>query len=504
MTWRFLRAFSIISTLVLGGTTLAQEPQQGGTLNVGIVSDPVTLDPTFMASFFELSAQYLIHEPLLHLTADLEIEPGLAESYKVEGDVVYTFTLRERLTFHDGTPLDAEAVKANFDRMLDPEAGSPRLSELGPVESVEITGPLEFTITLTEPYAPFLSVLTNRAGMMVSPTALEELGEDFANQAVGAGPFRVASWLKNSELVLERFDGYWREGQPHLDGVVLRPLADETVRLTNLRSGSLQLINDVPAQNIASLQSNNNLQLFERPGLGFNDIALNTTRPPFDDVRVRQALWYAIDPNVIQQVVFFGTGQVAYGPIPPSISWAYDPSFQPYQRDVERARSLLDEAGLDGVPFTITVTNSPVQVRIAEIVQAQAAEAGFEIDIRQIDSTSLISVLVERDFDASWAPWSGRPDPDGNMFNYFTVDGPNNFAGYENDELDELLREARGTLDQTVRAELYQKAQQIVAEAAPLIFFHHDASLQAATSQVEGYQQWPDGAFHLEGVSLSQ
>ncbi len=501
---RFLRGFSITAALVLGGMTLAQEPQQGGTLNIGIVSDPVTLDPALMASFFELSTQYLIHEPLLHMTPDLEIEPGLVESYEVEDDVIYSFTLREGLTFHDGTPLDAEAVKANFDRMLDPDTGSPRQSELGPVESVEVTGPLSFTITLSEPYAPFLSVLTNRAGMMVSPTALEELGEDFANQAVGAGPFKVKSWLKNSDLVLERFDGYWREGQPYLDGVVLRPLADETVRLTNLRSGSLQLINDVPPQNVASLQDDGNLQLFERPGLGFNDIALNTTRPPFDDVRVRQALWYAIDPNVIQQVVFFGTGQVAYGPIPPSISWAYDPSFQPYQRDVERARSLLDEAGLERVLFTLTVTNSPVQVRIAEIVQAQAAEAGFDVDIKQIDSTSLISVLVERDFDAAWAPWSGRPDPDGNMFNYFTMDGANNFAGYENEELDGLLREARRTLDQTARAELYQEAQQLVAEGAPLIFFHHDASLQAATSQVEGYQQWPDGAFHLEGVSISQ
>lgn len=499
------RLASLVALLLLaiGGSAAVAQDDTGGTLNVGIVSDPVTLDPALMGSFFELSTQYLVHEPLLHMTPDLEIEPGLVESWNVENDTRYSFRLREGLTFHDGTTLDAQAVKANYDRILDPATGSPRASELGPVESVEVAGPLEFTITLSKPYAPFLSVLTNRAGMMVSPTALEELGEDFSTQAVGAGPFRVVDWVKNSELVLERFDGYWREGQPYLDRVVLRPMPDETVRLTNLRSGSLQLINGVPPQNVQSLRSDNAIQVYEQAGLGFNDVALNTTREPFDDKRVRQALWYSIDPNVIQRVVYFGTGTPSYGPIPPAIPWAYDPDFVPYSRDIERARELLAEAGHEeGVEFEITVTNSPIQVRIAEIVQAQAAEAGFDVSVRQIDSTSLITVLRERDFDASWAPWSGRPDPDGNMYNYFTIGGPNDFAGWENEQVDSLLNEARVTLDQERRAELYQEAQKIIAEEAPLIFFHHDAILQAATSEVEGYRQWPDGAFHLEDVRL--
>lgn len=496
-------ALALACVVALGGSAALAQAQTGGTLNVGIVSDPVTLDPALMGSFFELSAQYLVHEPLLHMTPELEIEPGLAESWTVEDDVRYRFVLREGLTFHDGTPIDAAAAKANFDRMLDPATGSPRRGELGPVASVETDGELAFVITLSEPFAPLLSVLTNRAGMLVSPTALAELGDDFAFQAVGAGPFRVVDWVRNSQLELARFDGYWRDGQPYLDGVVLRPMPDETVRLTNLLSGTLQLIHDVPPQNVQSLRTNPAVQVFEQGGLGYNDVALNTTRPPFDDVRVRQALWYAIDAEVIHRVVFFGTGSVSYGPIPPAIPWAHDPGFVPYQRDVERARALLAEAGHDaGVSFTITVTNAPIQVRIAEIVQAQAADAGFDVTIRQIDAASLITVLRARDFDASWAPWSGRADPDGNMFNYFTIDGSNNFAGWENDEADRLLREARVTLDQGRRAELYQAAQAIIAEEAPLVFFHHDAILQAAASSVVGFRQWPDGAFHLEGVSL--
>lgn len=500
---KIVKLLAVSFVLVLAANATAQTPQRGGTLNVGIVSDPVTLDPALMASFFELSTQYLVHEPLLHITPELEIEPGLVAEYTVTDDTVYEFTLRPDLTFHDGTPLDAEAVKFNFDRMLDPETGSPQRSELGPVEAVEVTGPLTFTITLSEPYAPFLFVLTNRAGMMVSPTAVETMGDDFNTQAVGAGPFQVSRWVKNSELVLERFEGYWREGQPYLDSVVLRPMPDETVRLTNLRSGTLQLINDVPPQNIATLQGDANIELFERSGLGFNDIALNVTRPPFDDVRVRQALWHAIDPNVIHQVVYYNTGAVSYGPISPAMAWAYDPDFLPYEPDAQRARELLEEAGhTDGLSFTITVTNAPIQVRIAEIIQAQAGQAGFNVDIRQIDPTSLITVLRAREFDASWAPWSGRPDPDGNVYNYFTLDGPNNFAGYENDEVDRLLREARTVLDQEARAQLYQEAQRLIAEDAPLIFFHHDAILQAASTNVVGYRQYADGAFHLEDVGL--
>lgn len=493
----------VLLVLLAAGSSVAAQDTTGGTLNVGIVSDPVTLDPALMGSFFELSVQYLLHEPLLHMTPDLEIEPGLVESWNVENDTEYTFKLRPELTFHDGTPLDAEAVKFNFDRMLDPETGSPRASELGPVESVEVIDPLTFKVTLSEPYAPFLSVLTNRGGMMVSPTALQELGEGFSTQAVGAGPFKVESWVKNSELVLERFEDYWREGQPYLDRVIMRPMPDETVRLTNLQSGSLDLIDSVPPQSVPSVAAASNLQMFDQPGLGFNDIALNTTQPPFDDPRVRQALWYSIDPNVIQRVVYYDTGAVSYGPIPPSIPWAYDPDFKPYTYDIEKARQLLEEAGYgDGVEAEITVTNSPIQVRIAEVVQAQAAEAGFDISIRQIDPTSLITVLRGRDFDASWAPWSGRPDPDGNLFNYFTLEGPNNFAGWQNEQVDKLLKDARTTLDQQERAELYQEAQRIIAEEAPLIFFHHDAILQASSDRVLDYQQWPDGAFHFEDVRL--
>jgi peptide/nickel transport system substrate-binding protein len=486
-------ASAVALLLAFSGPAAAQD---GQTLNVGIVSDPVTLDPALMASFFELSVQYNLHEPLVHVTPDLEIEPGLATVEQVDG-TTYEFELRPDLTFHDGTAIDAEAVKANFDRMLEPETGSPRRSELGPIAGMEVTGNLTFTIRMEEPYAPFLQVLSNRAGMMVSPAALEDLGDDFASQAVGAGPYRLVSWDRNSELVLEAFEDYWR-GAPEIERVIFRPMSDETVRVTNLRSGTVQLVDAVPPQMLEQLRAEGNIEVMEQPGLGFNAFSFNTTVPPFDDAAVRRAFVAAVDPNSVLQAVFFNTGQVAHGPIPPSLGWAHDPDFSPWEGGAEEARSILDEAG-QGTPIqlTITVTNAPSAVRTAEVIQAQVNQVGFDASIRQIDAASLITILRERDFDISMSPWSGRSDPDGNMFNYFTIGGPNNFAGWESEEVDALLRDARAETDQDARRDLYRAAEEAIAEDAPMLFLTFPATIQASSTSLD-WLQYPDGAFRLQ------
>lgn len=479
---------------------VAATAQDGSSIEVAIVSDPVTLDPARMASFFELAVQYNIFEPLLHTTPELEIEPGLA-SYEMPDETTYVLTLKEGLTFHDGTTLDAEAVKFNLDRYLDDEIGSPRGSELGPLESVDVTGPLEVTLTLSDPYAPFLQVLANRAGMMVSPTAVEEMGEDFATQAVGAGPYRVVNWTKNSELSLEAFDEYWR-GTPDIDRVVFRPIPDETVRITNLRSGTVQLIDGVAPQLVPQIESDDSLTLKESSGLGFNAFSFNTTRAPFDNADIRRAFSMAIDPQVIVQAAYFGAATPALGAIPPSIGWAYDDSLEAPRGNAEGARAMLEEAGIETpVSVELTVTNSPIYVRIAQILQSQANDAGFEVSINQIDSTSLITVLRERTSDLTMSPWSGRSDPDGNIFNYFTIDGPNNFPGWENEEVDSLLNEARTETDQAARAELYAQAQQIIADEAPLLFLVFPQMLQASVGDLD-WTQWPDGAFRLQFATM--
>jgi peptide/nickel transport system substrate-binding protein len=494
------RFAALVSALPIALSGLPAFAQDTKTLTVGVVSDPVTLDPALMASFFELSIQYNLYEPLMHATADLKIEPGLA-SAEMADPLTYHFTLKPNLTFHDGTPLDAAAAKANFDRMLDPATASPRRSELAPIDSVVVTGPLTFTIKLKTAYAPLLQVLSNRSGMMASPTALKTLGADFATKGVGAGPYKLVSWTKNSELVLERFPGYWR-GPAKIERIVFRPIADETVRLTNLRSSTVQLVDGVPAQSVTQLAKEANLTLKQAPGVGFNAFSFNTTRAPFDDVRVRRAFTTAIEKQAVLRAVYFGTGSIAQGAIPPAMAWAHDAKFMPYKADAAAARKLLADAGKTApVPVTITVTNSPAQVRTAEVLQAQANQAGFKVDIKQIDSTSLISVLRQKDFDLCMSPWTGRTDPDGNLYNFFTKGGSNNFAGYDSDKVTTLLTNARSAPVQADRAKLYREAEAQIASDAPVLFLTFPATLQASVKRLD-WLQYPDGALHLQFASL--
>lgn len=465
------------------------------TLTVGIVSDPVTLDPALMASFFEISVQFNIHEPLVHMTPALDIEAGLA-AFEVSDPLTYRFRLRPGLTFHDGVAIDAAAAKFNLDRVRDPAMASPRRMELEPVDAIEVTGKLGFVIRLKQPYQPLLQVLALRAGMLVSPDALQKLGANFASQAVGAGPYKIVSWTRNAELVVERFDDYWR-GKAAIRRIVFRPMSDETLRLTNLRSGTVQLIDAVPPQQIRSAGADPSLIVKQMPGLGFNAFSFNLTREPFNDIRIRRAFVAAVDRQGIQRAVSFGTGTIAYGPIPPAQGWAYDGDFKPHAFDPAGARQVLRQAGIAlPVPVTITVTNSPAQVRTAEILQAEAFQVGFDVKVRQIDPGSLITVLRQRDFDVCFSPWSGRSDPDGNMFGWFTRSGSFNFAGYENDEVTALLVQGRSARSETERAALYRLAQAKIADDLPMLFVAFPATIQASRRELDWIQN-PDGAFRL-------
>ena len=311
--------------------------QGAATLAIGVVSDPVTLDPAFSASFFENAVMYCLHETLLVAAPDGTITPGLA-THASPDPLRHVLTLREGLTFHDGTVLDAASVKANLDRYLDPATASIRKADFGPIAEVAVTGPRTVELRMSAPYAPLPLVLTNRAGMIVSMEALKRLGPDFATRAVGCGPYRFASWTKNSELVLEKFDGYWRGAGHGFERLVFRSIPDETVRLANLRSGTLQLIDGVPPQAVAGLAREASVKVSQMPGLGFNAWSMNVTRAPFADPRVRRAFVAAVDPEVVQRVVYFGTGRVAHGPLSPAVPWAFDPGFAPPGFDPARAR----------------------------------------------------------------------------------------------------------------------------------------------------------------------
>jgi len=436
--------------LVAGGA--AQEPQPGGTLRVGLQGDVTTMDPHMSTAALDRDVYYQLYNTLVGLDPNLNIVPELAESWEAPDPLSYLFRLRKGVRFHDGSDFDASIVKWNVERMVNPATGSIRRSELGNVKSVDVLDAHTVRFNLKEPDAALLATLTDRAGMMVSRAAVEKFGRDFARNPVGTGPFRLAEWVKDDHVGLKRFAGYWKKGLPHLDEIVYKPIPDHTVKLTALRTGTLDLIDELPPKDVAPLRSNPKLRVIETPSLGYRRIELNTTRPPFNQKALRQAVAWAINREAIHRAVFFGTGAVAQGPIPPR-GWAYE-ALAGYGTapDLARAKQKLAEGGQpNGFRFTLNIVNTPVDLKLAQIVQDNVKKAGIEMEIALLEIGAWIEKRKAGQFDGAESLWSGRPDPDGNMFSHLTTSGANNWGKYSNPKVDELLHQARSAAKQPDR-----------------------------------------------------
>src|SRR4051812_22649274 len=343
-----------------GGAPAALPPRSGGTLRVGLNSDLTTMDPHLSTAAVDRQVYQAIYDPLIRLQPDLSLAPGLAEKWEVSADGAnYTFYLRQGISFHDGERFDANAVKYNFERMLS-HPKSLRRGELAEVEAIEVVGDYSVRLRLKQPSSPLLAQLTDRAGMMISPRAAETEGEDFARRPVGTGPFRFIEWVKDDHLTVRKSPEYWDKADgsalPYLDEVTYRPVPDVNVQLTSLRTGALDLVDRIPPKDIAALKQGKDPLLSEVPALAFEYLDMNHARPPFDQLNNRLALLWAIAREPIIRAVFFGSGTPAHGPIPP-LSWAYRKEFQPFTRDLARARQLAP----NGFSFTAIVANTPVR-----------------------------------------------------------------------------------------------------------------------------------------------
>jgi peptide/nickel transport system substrate-binding protein len=475
-------------------------PQHGGTLKIGIYSDPTTLDPHKSAAMADRHYYYQIFDTLVAVDGQMNLKPGLAERWENPDPKTYIFHLRQGVKFHDGTEFNAEIAKWNFDRMLDPKETLPRASEIATIEQVVAVDANTLKITLKSPYAPFLSVLTDRAGMMVSKAAVEKLGIEFERKPVGTGPFVVQEWTAKSQVVMKRNESYWDQGKPYLDGVVYKIIPDETVRLTNLKTGDVDLLEQIPPKDVKSVKDGGEFTVVEAVGQGFDYLDLNTARPPFDNKALRQAVAWAVDREIIQEKIYYNVGAVANGPFPASL-WAHDQGFAPYKRDVAKAKEKLKEGGKpDGFSFKLTVTNSPLNVLTAQVLQAQLKEASINMEIDLVDSSALSSALRSGGYQAVRAGWSGRTDPDGNTYGLFVTGGPINYRKYSNSTVDDLLNKARVSTDQAERKKLYQEMAKIAVEDASLVFIHSDQHLHVMKKSVKGYVLPSDGRIRLGGV----
>ena len=476
------------------------------TLHIGLAEDPDVLDPTLARTFVGRVVFAAMCDKLFDIDAKLAIVPQLATGYQWSADgKALTITLRPGVKFHDGETMDAAAVKYSIERHKT-MPGSNRRGELAPVSKVEVVNPLTVRLDLSAPFSPLLAQLADRAGMIVAPKAAQQEGDKFGNHPVCAGPFRFVERVPQDRIVLERFPDYWDKAAIHFDRIVYTPIPDASVRLANLRSGQLDLIERVAPSDMPQIARDPKLRTSKITEIGYQGITINVGKsdlakqnPLGRDPRVREAFELSLDRQGIVQVAMDGEAD-------PGNQWVaqsspfYAQNVPMPARNLARAKALLAEAGVPHPSFTLMTATTADAQRIAQVVQAMAKEAGFDVKIQSTEFATSLNLADKGQFDAYVLAWSGRADPDGNIFSFDACKQPLNYAGYCNAEVDDLLKRARTAPDVPTRAKLYSEVAAIVLKDRPIIYLYHRHWLYAYTSRLTGLRSIPDGLIRVQGL----
>jgi peptide/nickel transport system substrate-binding protein len=477
------------------------------TLRIGLNEDPDILDPTLARSFVGRIVFAGLCDKLFDITADLKVVPQLATEYKWSDDnKALTLKLRQGVKFHDGETLDAAAVKYSIERHQT-MPGSNRKGELSSVAKVEIVDPSTVTLHLSAPYAPLVAQLTDRAGMIVSPKAAEAMGDKFGTKPVCAGPYKFVERLAQDRIVFEKFADYWDKGSVAIDKIVYMPIPDTSVRLANLRSGQLDLIERLAATDVDSVRADKSLAFTSITSLGYNGITFNVAngemaKTPIDqDARLRKALELSIDRDAINQVVFNGVHQPGNQWVAPESPFYADNVPIP-KRDVAKAKQLLKEAGQPNPSFTLMVPIGPETERVAQVIQSMAQEAGFDIKLQVTEFASSLKLAEEGKMQAFQIGWSGRTDPDGNLYSFMACKAPLNDGHYCNETVDKELALSRASGDIAERMKHYKAVAAQLAQDDPIIYLYHVKWLWAYSPKLKGFKPIPDGMIRLKGLTL--
>lgn len=468
--WALALVFAVSLAPTAGAPMASAENRRGGILKVAIPNQPSNLDPTKPINFIGRKVLENVVDRLVRLDEKLKAQPELAVSWKAVSATEYVFTLRRGVKYHDGTDFNAQAVKAYFDHILDSNTRSPRRSNFTQIAEVQVVDDYTVRFVLSAPFAPFLAQLSEW-GFMISPTQLARSPQTLAEKPIGTGPYRVDRWVRDDHVRLVRNPNYWEAGLPYLDEIIFEVIPDGAVRVTNLRTGRVHIAADVPARDVQSLKDDAKFKIAAMPAPGYRSFYLNTAAPPFDDRRVRQAFAHAIDRDVLVKTVAFGFGTPSYGPIAPR-HFAYNRHFEPYKgRDPQRAAALLADAGKsNGVSFTVKLSNSPEELRMAQAVQEQIRPVGMDMRIDAGESVAKTNEVIRGAYEAFYAGFLGGPDPDSNTYDSFHSRGSFNWMKYQNVEVDRLLDGARSELVQEKRRQLYRLIEEILARDSPMVF----------------------------------
>lgn len=505
-------------TLVLGAVTSVTAQTPPGVLVVGQIAEPKALDPAAVTAVNDFRILMNVYDGLVRYKPGLlEVEPALATAWKISNDgTVYTFTLRGGVTFHDGSPFNAEAVVFNFDRMLKEDhpyyntGPFPLSFFFSAIKSVEAVDDMTVKFTLNEPYAPFMSNLAYPTGLIVSPAAVMRHGTSIGRNPSGTGPFKFVEWRANEAVVVEANQNYW-DGAPALQAVVFRPITDANTRTAEMLAGGIDLMVEVPPVSLSEFQGNS-FTVHEQAGPHVWFLILNAKEGPFTDVRVRQAANYAINKEAIVNDVLEGTAKVAAGPTPPAFAWAYNEDLEPYPYDPNKARALIAEAGAQGAELTFYVTEGgsgmldPVAMGTA--IQADLEAVGFDVKIETYEWNTFLGKVnpgLEGKADMAEMAWMTN-DPDTLPFLALRTaawpenDGFNS-GYYSNPEVDKLLEAARATTNQSERARLYKEMQVIVQEDAPWVFVANWKQNAVTNDKVGNFRLEPSFFLLLDEVT---
>ena len=514
-----LRLLAALVLTALLSTTTVFAQRADGTI-VYAQSVPVTtLDPArgaFLAYPAGYEVAYVLYDRLVTFDASLDIVPQLATSWETSDDgLTWTFELRPGVTFHDGTAFDADAVVFNIERMMDTDRNPTNRPLWNPVSGVEATGPLTVSISTAEPFSALLNTLAHGSGSMVSPAASERYGDDnIATNPVGTGPFRLAEFEPGQLVVLEAYDGYWGDAPPS-DRLEFRYVPEASTRISALRTGQVDVIDAVPPQLAVTLEADPNVQVLTTPGLRPMGFALMTERAPLDDVRVRQALNYAIPKDAIAQGIFQGFATPADSPLAfNTTGYARAGSFD---YDPERAGALLEEAGwvagTDGVrqkdgerlAFTLYTPEGlfPGDIDIAEVVASSLGAVGADIDIVVIERAAYWDTLRVPPAEIAWdiGQFGFNPSNADGVYHLdalFTSNPPGeaalgawNIVRLDSPEIDELIATAKTAIDPAVRDAAMAEAQRLIWEEAPYLWLQVNDIISAVRSDVHGVEVWP-------------
>jgi peptide/nickel transport system substrate-binding protein len=489
-----------------GGTSNGA-PRTGGTLRVAQETEINTLDPNTSGLVVEREIYYNMYDSLLGIDSKLSFVPELATKWTFTDPQTLVLTLRKDVKFQDGTDFNADAVKFNLDRyMTSTDPAAARKSDLASVQSVEVTDPSTVTIHLKKADATLLAAFVDRAGMMLSPTAIKQLGANLAQTPTnaGSGPFQFVEWKRDDHLTLKRNPNYWRKDSsgrslPYLDQVVYRPMTDLNAILAALKTGDIDMARVVDGKDVAAVKSDSSLVYRDTPSLGYGGFELNHSVPPFNDPAKAKAVALAVDRNQILQNVGFGIGVISYGPIT-SASWAFDPSEKIYDKpDPARAKATAT-----GFSFTLKTANTQAAIQEGQLIQAQLAKAGITVNLLPEEFGKLATeTRVQHQFEAALSGWSGRIDPDGNMFAFFHTGGSFNDGRYSNPQVDQLLEQARATTDQAKRKQVYQDAQKILVGDVAYVFVTDPTVPQISSKKVQNFTLIPDGINRFAEVWIS-